>query len=194
MAVITSTQVAEWLRWKPDKVQASHADLTRIVTAADACVRRVTGRSFTRRDNVTRLFTLPERTRRVPVGDVRSVTLVETRRTPFEDYQTLGQDTWRLGGTRDDWPFQEIVRNDGYLLPEGLDSLRVTGNWGWSTVPASVEQAALMLASNYLARAQSPKGAAVSAVGGADIDYAEMMDRDIMELLADYKTGWEQVV
>ena len=192
MALVQTAQILEWLGQDGSKNSARQADLTRCAQVADACVRRITGRTFTRQDNLTRLFSLPQGARRVAVGDLRTVASLETRGAPGRPYEAVEDTLWRLDRTRQDWPYQAVLRTDGRLFPAGVDALKITGNWGWSTIPPSIEQAALMIASNYLARAQNPKLLATSAQG-TDFELADLMDRDIASLLDDYKTGFRQI-
>ena len=189
MALVQTAQVAEWLGWSPDKVTERQADLTRITEAASTSIRRMCGREF---EPVTEARTFSPSMLRleVPVGDVSAVTAVEVRSHPSRAYTALesGDYETRRSSGRHDWPDDTLVRTDGYFFTPGPNALRVTGTWGFATIPEAIEQATLMLSANLLARAQSPKQVG-SSFTGTEIDLGGFYDMDIMELTNDYKRG-----
>ena len=192
MALIQTAQIAEWLDWDQDKLTERQADLTRITNASEACVRRICGRDFQLVENETREFDLPEAGRLVPCGDILTASRVEARSWAGGVFEVLPASAWRLDRTRSDFPYQSLTRIDGKRFRPGLSMVKITGDWGWREVPSSIEQAALMLAANYLARAQSPKRTG-TGIEGTDVDLGGFLDMDIMGLLDDYKTGHRRI-
>ena len=189
MALIQTAQVAEWLGWSADKVTERQADLTRVAEAASTGIRRLCGRDFEPANAQARVFDVPVSVFELMTGDVRAVTAVDVRRSVNQDWTAIAAGGWELRyGARRDWPFQTIIRTDGYFFPAGTQVVRITGDWEFETVPPSVEQATLMLASKLLARAQSPKQVATS-FAGSEVDFGSYYDFDIMELVADFKTA-----
>ena len=189
MALVQTAQVAEWLGWSADKITERQGDLTRITESASTTIRRWCGRDFTSSDGETRLFSPTMRSLEAPVGDCRSITRVEVRQQPRVDYVLVDPAAYELlPGPYADWPPQTILRTDGAPFPPGPAALRITGDWGFSTVPASIEQATIMLSANLLARAQSPKQIG-SSFTGAEADLGSYLDMDIRELCDDYKVG-----
>ena len=193
MALVQTAQVAEWLGWAPDKVTERQADLTRLAEAASSGIRRICGRSF---EPVTeqRSFSPTMLRWEVLVGDVSAVTAVQVRSAPQNAYTALepaDYETLRSGG-REDWPDDTLVRTDGAFFYPGPNALQVTATWGFPEIPPAIEQATLMLSSNLLARAQSPKQIG-SSFQGAEVNLGGLYDMDIWELTNDYKTGAGQV-
>ena len=189
MALIQTAQVAEWLGWSADKVTERQADLTRVAEAASTGIRRMCGRAFEPANGQARIFDVPMTAFELLTGDVRAVTAVDVRRSVSQDWSPVEAGGWQLRyGARRDWPFQSIIRTDGYFFPAGTQVVRITGDWEFETVPPSIEQATLMLAAKLLARAQSPKQVATSFTG-AEVDFGSYFDFDIMELVNDFKTA-----
>lgn len=79
------------------------------------------------------------------------------------------------------WPITALRRLRGYWP---VDRVRVTGCWGWPTVPAEVSQATLLLASRLFNRRNSPEG----VTGNADWGVVRVtrVDPDVATLLAPY--------
>ena len=189
MALVQTAQVVEWLEWDADSVAGRQADLTRITEAASTSVRRMCGRDFEPTTG-TRRFTLNMLQYEALIGDITAVTAVEVRSAPQNAYTALeGADYETLRSTgREDWPDDTLVRTDGGFFYPGPNGLRVTGTWGFETVPEAIEQAVLMLAANLLVRNQSPKQLGRGATG-TEVDLSGFYDTDIMELTNDFKRG-----
>lgn len=63
----------------------------------------------------------------------------------------------------------------------------VTALWGWSEVPASVEQATLLQASRFLARRNAPFGIAGSPDTGSEMRLLAKVDPDVAVSLEPYR-------
>ena len=187
MALATPALIGEWTHQSSDWVSANQADLERAAELADERVFRKTGRWFTTQTGVAKTFQVDISTDRMMVGDLLSATMVEFRpRSSGAGWMTIASDDYDLVKLVERWePFQQIVRVDGRVFPRG--QLRIMGNWGWSEpYPAGVVQAAMMIASNYMARRGSPKKVA-SSFTGQENDLGTFMDVDIEELLMDFR-------
>lgn len=80
------------------------------------------------------------------------------------------------------------------VQPDATDaSLRVTAQWGWSSVPDAVKQACLLQASRLLTRRDSPYGVAGSPQAGSEIRLLAKVDPDVEVALRGYKRRCPQV-
>lgn len=90
------------------------------------------------------------------------------------DYQVLPANRWANGAY---YPITGITATDNYLFPVWADIalVKVTGQFGWSSVPEPIKFACIIQASRLFKRLESPLGVAgVSDIGimrvGANID------------------------
>lgn len=65
--------------------------------------------------------------------------------------------------------------------------IEVTARWGWTTVPATVKEAALLQASRVFARRGAPFGIAGSPDSGSEIRLLAKVDPDVAVSLEDYR-------
>lgn len=65
--------------------------------------------------------------------------------------------------------------------------VRVTGTWGYGSVPASVEEACILLANRYFRRSSAPFGI-ISAPETGELARLPQNDPDVRMLLADFKS------
>ena len=190
MALIQTAQVAEWLGWSADKVTERQADLTRVAEAASTGIRRMCGRAFEPANGQARIFDVPMTAFELLTGDVRAVTAVDVRRSVSQDWSPIDTGGWQLRyGARRDWPFQSIIRTDGYFFPAGTQVVQDYGRLGVRD-RAPQHRAGHADAGRQTAR-QSPK----SQAGGdlvhrrSEVDFGSYFDFDIMELVNDFKTA-----
>lgn len=117
------------------------------------------------------------------IDDAQSVTEIVTSSTDpliFDvtwqagDYQVLPANRTANGGY---YPITGITATDNYLFPVWADMalVKVTGQFGWATVPDPIKFASIIQASRLFKRLESPLGVAgVSDIGimrvGANID------------------------
>lgn len=117
------------------------------------------------------------------IDDAQSVTTLETSSTDpliFDttwqagDYQLQPNNSKANGGYS---PYTYIVATDNYLFPVWADIalVKVTGQFGWSSVPEPIKFATIIQASRLFKRLESPLGVAgVSDMGimrvGSNID------------------------
>lgn len=90
------------------------------------------------------------------------------------DYQLLPANRWANGAY---YPITGITATDNYLFPVWADIalVKVTGQFGWASVPEPIKFACIIQASRLFKRLESPLGVAgVSDIGimrvGANID------------------------
>ena len=117
------------------------------------------------------------------IDDAQSITTVETSSTDpliydttweSGDYQLLPANRNANGGY---YPITGLTATDNYLFPVWADIalVKVTGQFGWSSVPDPIKFASIIQASRLFKRLESPLGVAgVSDIGimrvGANID------------------------
>ena len=117
------------------------------------------------------------------IDDAQSISSVETAVTDptiFDttwgvgDYQVLPANRTANGGY---YPITAITATDNYLFPVWADMalVKVTGQFGWSSVPDPIKFACIIQASRLFKRLESPLGVAgVSDMGimrvGSNID------------------------
>lgn len=117
------------------------------------------------------------------IDDAQSVTTLETSSTDpliFDttwqagDYQVLPANRWANGAY---YPITGITATDNYLFPVWAEMalVKVTGQFGWASVPEPIKFATIIQASRLFKRLESPLGVAgVSDMGimrvGSNID------------------------
>lgn len=92
-------------------------------------------------------------------------------------------------------PWTAIVggSNPAYELPLRLPSVEITARWGWSAVPAVVEQACLFQAARFLWRRNAPAGIAGSPEAGSETRLLARLDPDVQLLLSGVRKMWGAV-
>ena len=87
-------------------------------------------------------------------------------------------------------PYERLVVDDlsaSVAKPTGLDGEVVaTAKWGWSAVPAAVQQATLMQASRFHWRRNAPGGVAGSPDSGSEVRLLARVDPDLAPALSDF--------
>ena len=84
-------------------------------------------------------------------------------------------------------PYRSLTVRGITLVP--TDVVRITGLFGFPTVPVEIEQATLMLASRYFKRALTPEG--IAGFGDMGVVRIAMRDSDVEALISPYKIhGW----
>jgi hypothetical protein len=117
------------------------------------------------------------------IDDAQTITEVKTSSTDpliydttwdSGDYQVMPTNRWANGAY---YPITAITATDNYLFPVWADIalVKVTGQFGWASVPEPVKFACVIQASRLFKRLESPLGVAgVSDIGimrvGSNID------------------------
>lgn len=84
-------------------------------------------------------------------------------------------------------PFTQIRAIDDYLFPVfgGEATVRITGTFGWSSVPIAIKQATLMLAQRQFKRYDSPLG--VTGFGELGVIRVMRIDPDVQALVSPFR-------
>lgn len=85
-------------------------------------------------------------------------------------------------------PYTYLTLRQGYLNSNG--NFRVTGLWGWQSIPLGIQQACLLQAARYWNRRNSPFGIAGSAEMGSEMRLMAKIDPDVEMMVADYRRWW----
>lgn len=176
----------------------AHKDIARSVSAASRAVDAWTGRRFYLNPaagnpaNVQRLFT-PTRQGVLALDDLAELTLVEASdRAGVWSTWTLGSD-YLLEPTNAPADGQAYTRiralerssfiRDSVGFPYWPASVRVTGRWGWPTLPEEVVQATQIIATQLLRRVrEAPFGIVGIGLEGEAIRLSKA-DPQIVQLL-----------
>jgi hypothetical protein len=84
-----------------------------------------------------------------------------------------------------------VVHRTSSVQPTWTENaVKVTARWGWSSVPTTIKQAALLQASRVLARRDSPFGVAGSPEIGSELRLLARLDPDVAVAVAPYRRWW----
>lgn len=161
-------------------------------TAASSLIDTYCGRSFGTVSG-TRYFA-PHDNAVVHVDDLAGTAItVQTSSISDQSYDV----TWSttdyqlepLNGQFDgaQWAYTRVRAVGDYLWPtaHGETTVKITGTWGWPSVPAVVTQAAIIEAVRLFRRLDAPLGVAGFGDMGA-IRVSSRLDPDVAQLLAPY--------
>lgn len=86
------------------------------------------------------------------------------------------------------WPYTRIRATLNYLFPttNDLALVKVTGVWGWPSIPAAVETACIIQSQRIFKRFDSPLGVVGFGDMGA-IRVSRQLDPDVAELVSQYR-------
>lgn len=169
------------------------ARYNRALDAATAVIDSKCGRTFTATNaGVVRYF-VPSGGDTLLIDDVTTVTEVKVDDDANGTYETtLTTNDYELNQwghyQSTTWPYSYIVRlDDSWPTPSWTGRRRlvkITGTWGWASVPVPVKQACIILAARYLQRGNAALGVqGVSDFGPFTI---RSTDPDVDALLTPY--------
>lgn len=206
------------MAWAPDYVTAADlksylritdtdddAEIALAISGASRAVDHHTGRQFGVEATAVERFYRPwydayRRRWTVMVDDLMTTTdlVVASLSSADGTYSTVAADLYDLeprNAAADGRPWTSIVFVSGVGSLNPVEAgLRVAALWGWSTVPAVVEQATLMQASRLFARRTSPYGVAGSPDAGTELRLLARLDPDVAVMLgAGLRRTWAAV-
>lgn len=185
---------------------ADDAELGFAITAASRAIDQATNRHFGQDGSVTARYYTAQRPNMtngfdgrftLETEDISTVTglLVKTdldNDGTFETSLTIDTD-FRLypwNAAAESQPWERIVLNLGVSFPSQLRTVEVTAKFGWTAVPTAIKEAALMQASRFFSRRNSPYGIAGSPSEGSELRLLARVDPDVMVVVAPYKRLW----
>lgn len=165
------------------KLQTASQDgvLTDALTSASDEIEKFCSRTFNKTPTPSRRLFVPDSLWEVSVDDIASTTglVVEVDNGGVGGFETTIPATqYELSppdGVVDGqpgWPYNHLYTAGGVWLPRywygrRRASVRVTAQWGWPAVPASIKRACLLMASQSYKLAEAPFGVAGSDQFGA---------------------------
>lgn len=163
--------------------------------AIESASREIDGsceRTFYNMGTATRYFVAQD-AYAVVIDDLQSLTSLQTDPDGDGTYSiTWGAGDYQLeplngfvsGITQ---PYTKITVRDTYLFPIEEDEalVKITGVWGWASVPVAIKQATIIMASRFYKRLDSPLG--VAGFGDIGVVRVAKLDPDVEALIHPYK-------
>ena len=169
------------------------------ITAASRAIDRSANRQFGLNGSaVARVYT-PEWSRTlsryvVEIDDLMTQTGLEVASsTSTEGTFDLAHTTYRLtpfNAPSDGRPWTKILFAPGTSVNCGIGTVEVTGNWGWTAVPTTIQNATLIQASRFLKRRDSAFGIAGSPDLGNELRLLDRIDPDVAVMISAYRRWW----
>jgi hypothetical protein len=110
---------------------------------------------------------------------------------------TIGTDftLWPYNASRDGKPWTHLLTRgpSQYRFPRYPNSIRVTGIFGWLSVPPVVKTACLIQAARFFVRRDAAFGVAGSPEAGSELRLLDRLDPDVALLLTSVKRHWGAV-
>jgi hypothetical protein len=165
-------------------------DFTLAVTAASRAIDSECGRRFyLDADNTSVRYYSPESFALLTVDDLADVAevAVDVGGTgAFVAWATTAYNAGPYNALSDDRPYTFLETARGYSFPRVPRSVRVTGQFGWPSIPASISEATAIYASRLLKRArEAPFGIQSVGIDGIAARLSRT-DPDLMMLLSSY--------
>lgn len=184
---VTAGELASYLRIGDD---VDDAELALAVTAASRAVDHDTNRQFGKVDAAE------ERIYQARYDYERGLWVVDV-----DDYQTATGLAVDVAGTavatftkepRNAAPkgrpwTRVLFTSDSETQPCSGDDVAVTATWGWTAVPSTIVQAALLQASRLFTRRGAPFGVAGSPDAGSEVRLLAKVDPDVAVALRPYR-------
>jgi hypothetical protein len=129
----------------------------------------------------------------VQTEDLQSVTEVASRNEVGGDYtvwQTIDYQleplNGRVEGTVSPYTRIRAVKNYSWPVNEEQALVKVTGTWGWASVPIAIKQATILQAARIFKRLDSPLGVAGFGDMGV-VRVGSRLDPDVQHLVDPYR-------
>lgn len=203
------------MAWKPDYVTLSQmkhflniddddtaddAEISRAITTASRAVDNCTHRQFGKVDAAEeRIYpaVYDRDTRRwlVEMDDLMvttsltAIVVIDGSNAGSIDYYVLEPRNASQQGRP--WTVLSVEPRAAFLPSSSPREVAITGIWGWTAVPAAVEEATILQASRFNFRRVSPHGVAGSPTTGSEIRLQERLDVDVATSLGDYTRWWK---
>lgn len=177
---VTREELLIWLELEGENNDGFYVDADRAVEAASRACDAYKKKVWYTTDR-TRYYTARLGAQQIEIHDLASLTSLELDFDNDGTYET----TWTEGdefyldpdGAADDgFPYSSIVlTRAGRRFPRYDRAVKLTGSFGWPTVPANVRQAALILAARLFKRREIPF--AILPVAAAEMVTAARLGR-----------------
>lgn len=192
--------------WKPDYVTVDEAkeylripatdtaDDVRLgldVAAASRAIDRATKRQFGKLDAAgERFYTAQydcDRGWFVTIDDLQTAAglVVESNGTAITDYRLTP-----LNAASEGEPWTEVLFDSTVRPATTYGGVSVTAVFGWTTVPATIKDAALLQTARFFKRSDAPFGVAGSPESGSEMRLLAKVDPDVAVMVNDYVRRW----
>lgn len=201
------------MAWSPDYITAAQlksalgiadavddAEIGFAITAASRAIDHYTGRQFgSEASAVSRYYTpVWDHWRRyiVEIDDLMSENGLLVKSDPDDDLtfpETLTD--YRLAPLNNaangrPWTLLIVGPDETAPIPRREGSIQVTAEWGWTSVPGLVTQAALIQAARFFKRKDAPFGIAGSPELGSELRLLPKLDPDVQLSLSPLIRYW----
>jgi uncharacterized phiE125 gp8 family phage protein len=169
------------------------AIITKAITAAEETIDAYCARSFGKTSSIVRYYA-PRDSFITDIDDLVTLTSIVTMADDSQSSYTI---TWSaedfqlepLNGYVDGAysPATRIraIGNYTFLTLDGEATVKVTGIFGWNSVPGSISQAAILLASRIYKRNDSPLGIISGELGSMRVGVR--LDPDVEHMIQRYR-------
>jgi len=106
----------------------------------------------------------------------------------YESVATSDLQLWPHNAASELEPWREVRwrAGAGDLPSSHSGGVRITAQWGWSSVPDAITQATILQTSRLLSRPQAPFGIAGSPDAGSELRLLARLDPDVMTVIRPY--------
>lgn len=174
-----------------DRTTANDTALTSIIAAASRQIDGMTNRSFFKTTSEARLLTACD-PGWLPVPDLVSISQLATDGAGDRSYSTTWLTTdYDLSpqyGALTVWPATALYRTPmgNQSFPAGRNAVKITGIWGWPSIPDPIVEATILQSIRLLKRADSPFGIAGSNDHG-QVTMIGKIDPDVGTLVTPFR-------
>lgn len=187
---VTVDEAKEYLRI-PDTDTADDVRLGLDVAAASRAIDRATKRQFGVLEEAgERFFTAQydcDRGWFVSIDDLQSITdlVVTSNGTAITDYRLAP-----LNAASEGEPWTEVLFGSTVRPATSYGGVSVTALFGWTTVPDTIKDAALLQTARFFKRSDAPFGVAGSPESGSEMRLLAKVDPDVAVMVSDYVRRW----
>lgn len=100
---------------------------------------------------------------------------------------------WNAAAEQIPWTHMVLRPTAAVYWPRAARAISVSANWGWSSVPTVVKQAALVQAARFFTRRDAPFGIAGSPELGSETRLLAKLDPDVQLMLSTVRRWWGAV-
>lgn len=187
---VTADEAKEYLRI-PAADTADDVRLGLDVAAASRAIDRATNRQFGKLEAAAvRYYTAEydcDRGWFVTIDDLQDLTGVEVTSSgnTITDYRLAP-----LNAAGDGRPFTELVFGSTVRPATSYGGVSVLASFGWSAVPDTIKDAALLQTARFFKRSDAPFGVAGSPESGSEMRLLAKVDPDVAVMVSDYVRRW----
>lgn len=190
---VTADEVADFARVEDDLDDAEYARAAETASRAiDKRCRRQFGKTTSQARFYTPRWSFKRSGWEVETDDFITVTEVAV--------DALGEGIWEVlditkitkldaNAAVESRPWERLLIRGTQLtsLTYPSEAIRVTGVFGWDSVPVAIQEAALLQASRLASRRDSPMGVAGSPDSGSELRLLAKLDPDVMTSVEPYR-------